>query len=102
MLIQILVERTAANAVPSRFCRVWIVPRSLVIAAGRFDLLQNLNDAGAAFDGIIEMKNQMRRVFYSHMTGKLSLQGCTMRREFAHDILAEIRSKNADKHMRIL
>src|SRR5205823_14682298 len=89
-------------AIPVRFGRVWIVPRSLVIAAWRFDLLQNFNDAGAAFDGIIEMKNEMRRVFHSDMTGQLSLQSCTMRRELAYDTLAEIRSKNADKYMRIL
>src|SRR6059058_6676649 len=30
-------------AIPVRFGRVWIVPRSLVIAAWRFDLLQNFN-----------------------------------------------------------
>src|SRR5213075_2900223 len=89
-------------AIPVQFGRVWIVPRSLVIAAWRFDLLQNFNDAGAAFDGIIEMKNEMRRVFHSDMTGQLSLQSCTMRREFAYDTLTEIRSKNADKYMRIL
>jgi hypothetical protein len=46
----------------------------------RFDFLQNLDDASAALVGIVEMKNEMWRVFDGDVTGKLSLQCCAMRR----------------------
>jgi hypothetical protein len=64
--------------------------------------LQNLDDASAALDGIVEMKNEMWRVFHGDVPGKLSLQCCTMRRELAQHTLSAVRSKDAHKHMRIL
>src|SRR5260370_18631943 len=86
-----------ASAVPGRFRRIWIEPRSLGIAARRFDLLQNLDDASSAFNGIVEMKSEMRRVFHTDATGQLSLQCGSLRFEFINHARAGFRSKNTDK-----
>src|SRR5438874_1026099 len=86
-----------APAGPGRFRRIWIEPHSLGIAARRLDLLQNLDDASSAFNGIVEMKSQMRRVFHSDMTSQLSLQCGSLRFEFINHARAMFRSKNTDK-----
>ncbi len=39
-----------------------------------FDFLQDLEDARAALDRIIEMKNEMRRVFQNDVFGELGLE----------------------------
>src|SRR6266567_4047269 len=86
-----------APALPGRFRRIWIEPRSPGIAAKCFDLLQNLDDASAAFNGIVEMKSEMRRVFHSDVTSQLSLQRGTLRFEFGNHARAGFRSKDTDK-----
>ena len=70
-------------------------------ALRRSDFLQNLDNASAAFDGIVEMKNEMRRIFHGDVTGKLSLQCCTMRREFVQHTFSDVRSKDAHKYVRV-
>ena len=76
----------AQNA--GRFPRTWLC--SLVSAAGRFDFLQNLKDARAAFDRIVEMKNKMRCVFQNNVAGEFSLQCGTMRFQFINHARAGV------------
>ena len=63
---------------------------SLVFAVECFNFLQNLDDAGAALNGIVEMKNEMWRIFHSDMPGKLRLQCHTMGREFVQNTLSAV------------
>src|SRR5438309_3726245 len=84
-------------AAPGRFCRIWIEPHSPGITARCFDLLQNLDDASSAFNGIVEMKGEMRCVFHSDVTGQLSLQCRTLRFEFGNHARSGFRSKHTDK-----
>src|SRR5882724_8376097 len=86
-----------APALPGRFRRIWIERRSPGIAARRFDLLQNLDDANSAFNGIVEMKSEMGCVFHSDATGQLSLQCGSLRFEFINHARTGFRSKNTDK-----
>ena len=54
---------------------------------GRFDLLHDLDYAGTALDRLIEMKNQMRRVFEDDSARKLSLQRRAIFFELIQDAL---------------
>jgi hypothetical protein len=69
--------------------------RSLVFARRRFDFLENLDHAGAALDGIVEVKNQLRRVFQDDVTRELRLQGDAMRFQL-RDYIRSARTENAD------
>jgi len=72
-----------------------------VLGAGCFDLLQNLDYASPALDGIVEMKNEMRSVFQNDAARQLSLQCRTMRLQFINDARAIGRSENTNKDVRI-
>ena len=69
---------------------------------GRFDFLQDLDDACAAFDRIIEMKNEMRRVFQNDVFRQLGLQSGAVRFEFGSSRPPASVAENADEDMRVL
>ena len=76
---------------------------SLVLAAGLFfEILQNLKDARAALDGIVDVKNQMRRVFQNDVARQFSLQYGTMRFQLIDHARTGCRSKNAYENVCIL
>ena len=50
--------------------------------------LQNLKNAYAAFDRIVEVKDEVRRVFQDHVTGEFSLQRGAMGFQFFNYTLA--------------
>ena len=79
-----------------------MMSRSLVLLLVVVDLLQNFNDARAARDRLIEVKNQMRREFHGHATREFGLKGNTMLFEPRHYLFRFLRSKDADKNVRIL
>ena len=47
---------------------------SLVLAVAFADVVQNFEHARTAFDRLVEMKNEMRRVFQHDVPGQLGLQ----------------------------
>src|SRR6266536_3501662 len=57
--------------------------KALMLAQYPADFLENLDDASAALDGIVEMKSEMWRIFHGDVPGKFSLQCRAMGREFA-------------------
>src|SRR6478752_6986670 len=56
---------------------------SLVLAVAFADVVQNFKHARTAFDGLVEMKNEMRRVFQHNVPGQFRLQRRTIRLQFA-------------------
>ena len=65
-----------------------------------FDILQNLKDARTAFNGIVEVKNQVRRIFQNDVTRQFSLQGRTMRFQFIDHARPRCRAENAYENVR--
>ena len=65
------------RAAGGQFRQWW---RSFVFGAGRrFDFLQNFEDARAALDRIVEMKNEMRRVFQDDVSRQVGLERGSIR-----------------------
>ncbi len=47
---------------------------SLVVAVAFAEVVQNFKHARTAFDGLVEVKNEMRRIFQYDVTGQFRLQ----------------------------
>ena len=62
--------------------RKWVFA-SLRLLSRRFDFLQDFDHACAAFDRIVEVKNEMRRVFQNDVAREVSLQNGTVLFEFS-------------------
>src|SRR4029077_19251691 len=75
---------------------------SLVLAVTFAEVVQNLKHTRTAFDGLVEMKNEMRRVFQYDVPGQFRLQGRPMRLQLVDYIFAIIRAEGAHENVRAL
>jgi len=75
---------------------------SLVFAVVFSEIVQNFKHAGTAFEGLVEMKNQMGCIFQHHMAREFSLQRGTMRFQFVDDARASFGAKGAYENVRAL
>src|SRR5689334_16974491 len=67
----------------------------------RFEFLHDLNDSSATLDGVVEMKNQMRRVFQYDVTRQFRLQRDTVILQLGHYLAGTFLPKNAHEHVSI-
>ena len=82
-------------------CRPWLQD-SLVFAVVFSEIVQNFKHARTAFDGLVEMKDQMGGIFQHHMPRELSLERGAMRFQLVYHALASFGAKSADENARAL
>ena len=76
--------------------------RSCVFAFRRFEFAHDFDNAGAALDGIVQMKDKMWRVFQHDVAGQLGLQRRALRLQLVHNRATIFRAEHTNKDVRVL
>src|SRR5437899_9056907 len=83
-----------------RSLRTWCY--SLVLAVAFAEVVQNFKYACTAFDGLVEVENEMRRVFQHDVPGQCRLQRRPMRLQFVDHAFAIVGAETAHENVRPL
>src|SRR6476469_9108107 len=75
---------------------------SLVLAVACAEVVQELKHARAACDGLVEVKNEMRRVFQYDVAGQFRLQRRPMRLQLVDYPFSIIGAEGAHENVRAL
>jgi hypothetical protein len=81
--------------------RPWLQD-SIVFAVVFSEIVQNFKHARTAFDGLVEMKDQMGGIFQHDMPREFSLERGAMRFQFVYHAGASFGAKSADENVRAL